>query len=957
MFKTSIIIEKQLVKIRERITDNVKNRYPIKHFSCKHCFNIGIENYSVVRSSITSHFKSKVHRYNVDVSTVQACFCGKIFWMDTNVDEVFFLRHLNVCLLRRKVAPLVEILFNELKAYIISLNGNTFYTRAVFLLDNRPKQIEERTGFQLLKDQPEFGVAFERDIYWFPLDSSTNTNVSTSSLLSSTSLASTSVASTSQASSQASTSLYSTFLDSTALESISIDAPFVANAIATCITNPQETITELTAVPPEAMNNGIENREVTQSREIEELNDTVSQNVSVVGGSQSHDVCVAKSQVTSGISDTRCHEKEISRTNYNGNECREKETSGTSCDENENKEPTMDQNESNQISEEIKETSVGLSYHAKRRNRSKGKKCTNINKLDRKKVLELAEQNRIKYTKRLEHTPQAEDVTKLTRKQAEQLRIFLNALSEFDPRFAKSDLSYLLDHICKNKSYSNLELLRANLYKDDYLRDEQPRDSEPKHNLAFKRFFLFYTKYHHIKTFLCSSCNKSFPSIEFISHNKYHIDMLNRGAITNEMRFCSNCSTYFYNHSNFHYRCTNFYEHICSCVTGQNLLSDEVNLPRFLYICYRYNLYFDPLDVASLMLRNRDPNFVPSSETFLKIYKTIRENMSTSSFDWYETNLKKYLFTWPKCDDYQQLEDEESFWKKAVTNEKISLHCLSGRRCFTCGPEIFKLKNSTVLEENNHEKLVRRFGDNSKFLQLPKPSWLLKYNDTSFSEERLDANECGITSWLIWLAKILRSSNNSNNLIFCHIFLYGFAYSKTLNLLMSNLNSWYVLPNTCLCVDENKIDSAHRHVIVIFRNRQSLKKFNSSTSIKLLRQSQDLFVPINGNLPRGPNNENVDEVATAYIERSMRIKIKHTIVIKTPLHFFNVVNYVSTPKTNLLRSINVRLHMKKKLSHIDVANAMINLCGQKICNYWTENPVSIFYQLFFLPLRLTLLIT
>lgn len=129
-------VQRALAAIRERIADNFKNRLPSKELSCYRCYSLGIENYVVGRTSITSHYKSKQHREQFGDKNVQICLCNKYFWADGPLDELYFLRHIFFCLLQARLPPGIHDRFGTVTTMIIEKNSAEAYSmRQAFLRD------------------------------------------------------------------------------------------------------------------------------------------------------------------------------------------------------------------------------------------------------------------------------------------------------------------------------------------------------------------------------------------------------------------------------------------------------------------------------------------------------------------------------------------------------------------------------------------------------------------------------------------------------------------------------------------------------------------------------------------------------------------------------------------------------------------------------------------------------
>lgn len=130
-------LQRVLAVIRERMGDNFKNRLS-KELSCYRCYSLGIENYVVGRTSITSHYKSKQHRDRLGEKNVQICFCNKYFWADGPLDELYFLRHIFFCLLQTRLPPGIHDRFGTVTTMIIEKNSAEAYWMRQAFLRNTP---------------------------------------------------------------------------------------------------------------------------------------------------------------------------------------------------------------------------------------------------------------------------------------------------------------------------------------------------------------------------------------------------------------------------------------------------------------------------------------------------------------------------------------------------------------------------------------------------------------------------------------------------------------------------------------------------------------------------------------------------------------------------------------------------------------------------------------------------
>lgn len=201
---------------------------------------------------------------------------------------------------------------------------------------------------------------------------------------------------------------------------------------------------------------------------------------------------------------------------------------------------------------------------------------------------------------------------------------------------------------------------------------------------------------------------------------------------------------------------------------------------------------------------------------------------------------------------------------------------------YTCEPEIRQM-----LEEFRNERtvtrrvLAERFGRYDSFFEAAvslRPAWLttaivcdplekkdglhkLTY-DPSIDDQIFDRSSCGLDMWLMHLSMFLNSATisgkdvtivPSSSPVFVHMFLFSVAHDAIMAELFSNTDDYYVLPNTCLCVnpkmpkgcatsatdEEWEVDprNCHRHVIVVFRNKACFGRFNVKFSVRNIMTS------------------------------------------------------------------------------------------------------------------------
>lgn len=245
-------------------------------------------------------------------------------------------------------------------------------------------------------------------------------------------------------------------------------------------------------------------------------------------------------------------------------------------------------------------------------------------------------------------------------------------------------------------------------------------------------------------------------------------------------------------------------------------------------------------------------------------------------------------------------------------------------------------------------RLIDRFGSGESFVSIRYPAWLTDAGDVHFCDEAFDHSYHGMTEWLIHLAGFLRrddvarkraiikrkrrrafdpedrddddvddederneskranvgseipssssvrrpnrSSSRQKNVVssrpvFAHMFVYASVYAAIEDELLSESSKYYVLPNTCLCVDvtipESDPQNCHRHMIVIFRSRRIKLAFDRRFAYGELKK-------------RGLVCDAYD-IDERLVNAATR-KTRYTKEITEPRHFFNVVNYVSRSK-------------------------------------------------------------
>lgn len=457
----------------------------------------------------------------------------------------------------------------------------------------------------------------------------------------------------------------------------------------------------------------------------------------------------------------------------------------------------------------------------------------------------------------------------------------------------------------------------------------------------FKRFFLNYLKETKCVKITCNLCNPptDINAAALLEHNKSHL----MSYSTKEIRCCCICKTYFFLHGPAHYYHPHYYEHLCRCATGTSFIKNSRIMSTFMDLCAACNMEFDPNDQLCKLYENKNIEYTPSLEDWESIISKIRDSLHTQSF--IEAQASR-VYSFNALTDTNETElNESEIWAKIEQNDKISVHFINGRRCFSCGPEIDSLYDQSRQYASENVQLILRFGDNQFFENWPRPDWLMECPVTRmrFDKEYCDMKRCGITSWLVWLARLLINTNplpqyHNNRRVFVHAFLYSMNYSETIQLL-KNYNA-YVLPNTCLCCSPNDpLDpvNTHRHVIIVFANHANFEAVRR----EFIRSDRPNVVPLNGLLPADRTN-NIDTTATAkvynYQMAKQKLKGVYFRSITSPLHFFNTVNYVSREKVDSLYSINQRLQKKRNLNETDLHQSITNLEGRKLNYYYDINP-------------------
>lgn len=287
---------------------------------------------------------------------------------------------------------------------------------------------------------------------------------------------------------------------------------------------------------------------------------------------------------------------------------------------------------------------------------------------------------------------------------------------------------------------------------------------------------------------------------------------------------------------------------------------------------------------------------------------------------------------------------------------------------YTCEPEIRRMLERSRDERSVSKRvLAERFGYYDWCFEASarsRPRWLetvivcaptendgerykLTY-DSSIDDRIFDRSSCGLDMWLLHLSMFLRPATFRSQSakaipasfpVFVHMFVFLPAHDAMMSELFNNPDDYYVLPNTCLCVnpvrpndcatstndEEWEVDprNCHRHAIVVFRDAKRFGAFNAKFSAANVKFRESLDVrsgPIEEAEPSSSGASNVrcridrflgnnsdDELSVPSTSKrndrskcpKIRAKIKYSRRLVTRMHFRNTVNYVSRSKGSI----------------------------------------------------------
>ena len=509
--------------------------------------------------------------------------------------------------------------------------------------------------------------------------------------------------------------------------------------------------------------------------------------------------------------------------------------------------------------------------------------------------------------------------------------------------FRNSRLYETLQKVLNKKKVSNLDRIKLDVLNEKYQADlkRDVKHEKQRVHKRFLRFFLDFARKHKCERFTCSLCkpNVQMQVSRFMEHNFSHL----KSHMNQDIRCCCVCGTYFFLHNTLNLYNPNYFEHVCSCVTGKSLLQDALFFPRFIHICSSLNCYFDPNDELASIYQSEDINFVPKLDNWLLVLRKIQ---STIQPTWYVEQQMENVYA---CNFIKSsILQVDDLWSNLEKNDDVETHVINERRCFSCGPEIRKAADKAANDAVQYERLIKRFGNNSFFLSRPKPRWLTHCSFVQpnvFQEELLDSTKCGLTLWIVRLANILEKSlrlnaGDENRPYFVHMFLYATNYALILQHIRAN--DVYVLPHTCLCSSKSDmLDplNTHRHLIAVYRNRSTMNRLNKELQNIRVRE-----VHIDGLNPVPVNN--IDTEATQRVQdyqlAGVKLKIKYVVNITSPLHFLNTVNYVSREKMDTLFHLNYKIQKNDNdvLTLADIKNEISNMNNKTINFHYSVNPVS-----------------
>lgn len=273
---------------------------------------------------------------------------------------------------------------------------------------------------------------------------------------------------------------------------------------------------------------------------------------------------------------------------------------------------------------------------------------------------------------------------------------------------------------------------------------------------------------------------------------------------------------------------------------------------------------------------------------------------------------------------------------------------------YTCEPEIERMLERSREERSVTKRLLaERFRDHDWYFEASarsRPRWLetaivcdptendgkpykLTY-DSSIDDRIFDRSSCGLDMWLLHLSMFLQPAKfrsqsakmiPASSPVFVHMFIFCPAHDEMMCELFNKPDDYYVLPNTCLCVnpvrpsdcttsmndDEWELDprNCHRHAIVVFRDTRRFKAFGAKFSASNIGFRESLLEaePSSARTDRLVGNNSDDELpgpsTSKRNDRSkdskIRAKIKYSRRLVTRMHFRNTVNYVSRGKGSI----------------------------------------------------------
>lgn len=445
-------------------------------------------------------------------------------------------------------------------------------------------------------------------------------------------------------------------------------------------------------------------------------------------------------------------------------------------------------------------------------------------------------------------------------------------------------------------------------------------------SVAFNRLITRYAIYLGLKFIKCRTCEERVASNSLLAHGKLHTCTVNGFT---DVTYCVSCDCYlFYVGTSSILRAQLYYHTLVCLQRSSKNVEDHQHLnsnfmTQFVELVRRHALSFvedgpafertfvrrDLLDVDRLPNWNTYQTFVLDyskrcidenrrrlREAMAKVYSTNdSETLIDASFDFIS------MFD----NDHGRRVDENTLnmtrQNDYVSDENVSYlnveHCNTDE-VFHCAPEISRLRAASRLDERNFSaSTLETFYTNKRWNEkfCTRPHWLLDALKSVYSpgqHDHLDPNLCGLSVWLLALAKLLPTSSINapdvpNKFSFCHVFLYERAATYSLKLLADS-SKCYVLPNTCLCYDTasrpDETDNLHRHFVCIFVSRSARTSFVRRVAASTRRKTTANSVP------------------------GIRRKTQYCLSILTKHHYFNVVNYVSRNKINSRTADNTSFH-------------------------------------------------